>query len=102
MKFFARKFGGQFAPESGGQFNRFMQPKATKGAFPKILVEDIKNYPIPNISEQQQEALVKLVDKIIIQKQEGKDSIDNEKKIDEIIYSLYCITPAEQKIISGQ
>ena len=25
LKIFASKFGGQFEPESGGQFNRYMQ-----------------------------------------------------------------------------
>jgi len=29
FKIFARKNGGQFAPESGGQFDRFMQFIAT-------------------------------------------------------------------------
>jgi adenine-specific DNA-methyltransferase len=77
-------------------------PKATKGAFPKILVEDIKTFPLPDVSPSQQLNIVKLVDKIISLKQQGKDSSEQEKKIDELVYKLYDITADEQKIIEGQ
>ncbi len=77
-------------------------PKATKGAFPKILVEDIKTFPLPNISSSQQSNIIKLVDKIISLKLQGKDSSEYEKKIDELVYKLYDIKPDEQKIIEGQ
>lgn len=76
-------------------------PKATKGAFPKILVEDIKTFPLPTVSLNQQLNIIKLVDKIIALKQQGKDSSEPEKKIDEMVYKLYDITPEEQKIIEG-
>lgn len=77
-------------------------PKATKGAFPKILVEDIKTFPLPNVTSIQQLNIIKLVDKIISLKQQSKDSSEEEKKIDELIYKLYDINPDEQKIIEGQ
>jgi len=57
---------------------------------------------IKKITEKQQEPYIKLVDKILSAKIEGKDSIDFEKKIDELVYKLYDITPDEQKIIEGQ
>ena len=43
--------------------------------------------------------MAKLVEKIIIQKQQGKESKDNEKKIDELVYKLYELTADEIKII---
>ncbi|OFX33089.1 MAG: hypothetical protein A2X08_11225 [Bacteroidetes bacterium GWA2_32_17] len=74
-------------------------PKATKGAFPKILVEDLKNFPIPSISLQKQNIIIEIVDKIISQKQHEKDTTKLEKQIDELVYKLYEITPEEQKLI---
>ena len=41
------------------------------------------------------------IDKIIEAKQQGKESTDIEKKIDELVYKLYDITADEQKIIEG-
>ncbi|MEI7978320.1 MAG: TaqI-like C-terminal specificity domain-containing protein [Bacteroidota bacterium] len=77
-------------------------PKATKGAFPKILVEDIKTFPLPMVSSNEQKNIGSLVDQIISIKQQGKDSSEQEKKIDELVYKLYNITLDEQKIIEGK
>ena len=40
-------------------------PKATKWAFPKILVTDIKNFPIKEISQEKQKPFIEKVDKIL-------------------------------------
>jgi adenine-specific DNA-methyltransferase len=77
-------------------------PKATKGAFPKILVTDIKNFPIPKILETNQKLLIKLVDYIFfIKKQPFYNSTDLdfaeerlmsnffENLIDALVYELY-------------
>ena len=77
-------------------------PKATKGAFPKILVEDIKTFPLPVVSSNEQKTIVSLADKIILLKQQDKDSSEQEMKIDKLVYKLYDIKPDEQKIIEGQ
>lgn len=65
-------------------------PKATKGAFPKILVQDIKEFPIPNINDKYKERLEILVDEILRIKNNNKDSetylLENE--IDFIVYKL--------------
>jgi adenine-specific DNA-methyltransferase len=76
-------------------------PKATKGSFPKILVEDIKTFPLPSVSPSQQLNIIKLVDKIILLKKQSKDSSEQENKIEELVYKLYNITADEQKIIEG-
>jgi adenine-specific DNA-methyltransferase len=74
-------------------------PKATKGAFPKILVEDVKNFPIPHISSQQQSKLATKVDAILYAKEEGTGTAKLEREIDDMVYRLYGLTYDEVKTI---
>jgi len=79
-------------------------PKATKGAFPKILVYDVNNFPLPlSISESTDNQLKNIVTLIIEKK---KESIDNdtsnlEREIDDIIYGLYDLTDEEIAIVEN-
>lgn len=79
-------------------------PKATKGAFPKILVQDIKEFPIPNINDKYKERLEILVDEILRIKNSNKDSetylLENE--IDFIVYKLYKLNYDEILIIDPE
>lgn len=79
-------------------------PKATKGAFPKILVQDIKEFPIPNINDKYKERLEILVDEILRIKNNNKDSetylLENE--IDFIVYKLYKLNYDEILIIDPE
>ncbi|NMC99467.1 MAG: type II restriction endonuclease [Bacteroidales bacterium] len=61
--------------------------------------EPLLEIPIYKPSDKDANEIAKLVDKIILLKQQGKDSTEQEKKIDELVYKLYDITPDEQKII---
>ncbi|NTW32507.1 MAG: hypothetical protein HGB12_07770, partial [Bacteroidetes bacterium] len=61
--------------------------------------EPLLEIPIYKPNESEANKIAVLVDKIIAQKQQGKDSSENEKKIDELVYKLYDITPEEQKTI---
>lgn len=74
-------------------------PKATKGAFPKILVEDIKTFPLPKISSNEELNIIKLVDKIISLKQQGKDSSEQEYKIDKMVYKFYNLNYNEVLLV---
>ncbi len=76
-------------------------PKATKGAFPKILVEDLKNFPIPSISEDEQQPFIALVEKILHAKQNQADTQALESEIDRLVYRLYDLTDEEIAIIEG-
>lgn len=76
--------------------------KSVRRLFPKLILEDLRKFPIKEIGSKEQEPFIELVDKIILLKQQGEDSNDFEKKIDELVYELYDITPDEQKIIEGQ
>lgn len=79
-------------------------PKATKGAFPKILVQDIKDFPIPDIPERIQETITTKVSDIMLQNQLDSQSDVSaiEKDIDEIVYHLYDLTYDEVLIIDPQ
>lgn len=77
-------------------------PKASKGAFPKILVEDIKNFPIPHISLQNQSELAVKVDAILLAKKTQLDTATLEREIDDVVYRLYGLTYDEVKTIEPE
>lgn len=75
-------------------------PKATKGGFPKILIEDMKHFPIPRSpidNPKLQQPLITLVDKILSAK--GKDPLADtskwENEIDARVFHLYGLTEEE-------
>ena len=78
-------------------------PKATKGAFPKILVNDINSFPIPNIPSKSQQPIINLVEKILSAKKINPaiDTSDLEKEIDVFVYKLYGLTKEEIAIVEG-
>lgn len=78
-------------------------PKATKGAFPKILVQDIKDFPLPTISDEKKEILSQKVTSILLTKQTNPltDTSTEERKIDRIVYDLYGLTEEEIAIVEG-
>lgn len=69
-------------------------PKATKGAFPKILIADLKNFPLPEISEKAKNDLEKMVDEIAVEKKANNQKRVEEldEKIDNFVLKLYHIT----------
>ena len=78
-------------------------PKATKGAFPKILVQDIKDFPLPTISDEKKEILSQKVTSILLTKQTNPltDTSTEERKIDRIVYDLYGLTEEEIALVEG-
>lgn len=77
-------------------------PKATKGAFPKILVQDIKDFPLPSITQFIKERLISLVQKAMVNYKNGADTIALEKEIDEIVYHLYGLTYDEVLVVDPE
>ena len=76
-------------------------PKATKGAFPKILVQDIKEYPLPKVNSDERKILMRLVDDVTTIKK-GKSIADTsalENQIDFLVYHLYGLTYDEVLIV---
>ena len=75
--------------------------KSVRQLFPKLILEDLRKFPIKVIPSTKQKPFIDLVVKIISQKQQGKDSSDNEKKIDNLVYKLYNLTEEEIAIIEN-
>jgi len=73
-------------------------PKASKGAFPKILVQDIKDFPLPKVNIVQSNRLTEIVNQLLLN-DDKNDNIVLEKEIDNIVYDLYDLTDEEIKII---
>ncbi|MCX6235212.1 MAG: Eco57I restriction-modification methylase domain-containing protein [Bacteroidetes bacterium] len=63
--------------------------------------EPLLEIPIYKPTDSEANKIATLVDKITAQKQQGIDSTENEREIDELVYNLYDITSEEQKIIEG-
>ena len=76
-------------------------PKATKGAFPKILVQDIKDFPLPDVSDEQKEMITDIVNRILEMKAANQDADTStlEDDIDRMVYQLYCLTYDEVLIV---
>jgi len=76
-------------------------PKATKGAFPKILVYDIKNFPLPKSIEN--ERLLSLVNELIEIKTTNPEADINalDDEIDQMVYKLYGLTAEEIEIVEN-
>lgn len=72
-----------------------------KQEFPRILLENLKEIPIPKINKEQQQPTTSLVDKILTAKQENPqtDTSEWEKEIDQLVYQLYGLTDEEITII---
>ena len=67
--------------------------------YKKIFLEQT---PIPVPTEIQEIQINDLVDKIILQKQQGEDTTELEKEIDELVYKLYDLMEEEIKIVEGK
>lgn len=75
-------------------------PKAVKGAFPKILVKDIKEFPMPNINSEIANNIKTIVLKLLSCIETNEDSESQiikeyENQIDIMVYKLYDLTYQE-------
>ena len=79
-------------------------PKATKGGFPKILIDDVKHFPIPKATPEQQKPIINLVDVILSAKKANPqaDTSKEEAEIDRLVYELYGLSEDEIKIVEGK
>ena len=79
-------------------------PKATKGAFPKILVQDIKDFPLPCVSDEQKASITNLVNRILSLKSENTDADTSalENEIDKKVYHLYGLDYDEVLIVDPE
>ena len=73
----------------------------TQGAFTKIRTNQLARLPLPVVSKQKKDTIVKLVDKIIIEKN-GREIEVEENEIDYIVYHLYGLTYDEVLIVDPE
>ena len=61
----------------------------------------MENIPVPTATPAQQKSIIDLVDKILAAKKANPqaDTTDLEKQIDQLVYKLYNLTPAEIETI---
>jgi very-short-patch-repair endonuclease len=69
--------------------------------FPKAKIGQCRLLPIKICNNNQQKEFVDLVDKILLKKQEGKDTKSEENQIDQLVYQLYELTEEEIAIVEG-
>ncbi|MBK8396285.1 MAG: hypothetical protein IPL26_13755 [Leptospiraceae bacterium] len=68
-------------------------------ALAEVKAMHLDQLPIKQISKSDPQPFIDLVDKVLLAKQEGKESKDLESEIDTLVYKLYGITEMERKII---
>jgi len=78
-------------------------PKAEKGLFPKILVNDVRRLRIPRVTCADQQEISKKVERILTAKEQNAmaDTTQIEREIDQQVYLLYGLTSEEIAIIEG-
>jgi len=76
-------------------------PKASKGAFPKILIFDINNFPIPMLDDNTEDKFIIIVNQILDNKKENLDTSVLENEIDIMVYKLYELTYDEVLVIDA-
>ena len=93
-------------------YNLNTSANAFKGSFPKVLLQDLRELPIPKIGEDIMQHLENHCDQLLtlyrnrqeVKLQGAKEQIQNqinyfESKINEILYQLYNLTKKEIEII---
>jgi CII-binding regulator of phage lambda lysogenization HflD len=94
-------------------------PNAFKGAFPKVLLQDLRELPMPDMNSRTFQSMhndmVKLVENMLSLNKEKQQTTLSEKleqlqhrinhtdeKINKLVYELYKLTEEEIKIIESE
>ena len=78
--------------------------KADTDVFPKIRIVQVKELPIKEISETEQQPFIHLVEKILSLKSKNPqaDTQVFEDEIDELVFGLYGLSAAERLVVLGR
>ncbi len=79
-------------------YHNITSPKANKGLFPKILVNDVRNIPINNLNYKIMYE-ISFKAKLLLESNTLSNAIDDE--IDNLVYELYKITDKEKSYIEN-
>ena len=71
------------------------------GGYLNIGTRELERIPIPSATKEQQQPIIDLVDKILAAKKANPqaDTTDLEKQVNQLVYKLYNLTPAEIETI---
>jgi hypothetical protein len=86
-------------------FHLNSSPKIAKGAFPKILVTDIKEFPLPmKVAKPLERKVTTLAKKAVArrQKEQNADIDDLSSEIDQAVFAIYNLTEEDQQVIRNQ
>lgn len=74
-----------------------------KQTFQRIILENVKQLPIPTATPAQQQPIIALVNKILAAKKANpqEDTSAWERDIDGLVYELYGLTEDEVKVVEG-
>ncbi|MCK9401650.1 MAG: N-6 DNA methylase [Bacteroidales bacterium] len=77
--------------------------KSVRQMFPKLIIEDLRKFPIKSISMSDQLSMITLVDQILAAKKSDPhaDTSALENEIDQLVYGLYGLTEEEIRIVEG-
>jgi len=70
--------------------------------FPQIMIKDIQQFAVPNLKNEITDEIDAIVGEILWQKEQNKDTSNEEHQIDQLVYQLYELTEEEIKIIIGK
>jgi len=86
-----------------GWYHNKVSPKANKGLFPKILINDVRNLPMIHKEKLGQQPFITLFDQILAAKAKdpSADTSRLESEIDQLVYQLYGLTEEEIAIVEG-
>lgn len=76
-------------------------PKATKGHFPKILVRDVKQFPIPYVKKPVLRRVEQLTRKAFAVYDAGKHLGEVEQQLDQLVYEMYGLNQDEIALIEA-
>ncbi|HCE56135.1 MAG TPA: type II restriction endonuclease, partial [Lutibacter sp.] len=84
-------------------FYFFQKTAIIAGGRKRYTKQYVEQNPIPIISDEQQIPFIKLVDKLLVMKNEipQADTTDLETQIDQLVYALYGLTEAEVEIVEN-
>ncbi|HUV01733.1 MAG TPA: hypothetical protein VMW32_12280, partial [Bacteroidales bacterium] len=70
---------------------------------PKLILEDLRKFPIKIGTDNAQKSIVNLVEQILLAKKSdpSADTSSLEAEIDRLIYELYGLTEEEIRIVEG-
>ena len=77
--------------------------KLQRGIFPQFKINELASFPIPRATDSEQKRIATLVDRILLAKAKDPDAdtTSDERRIDELVYKLYDLTPEEIAMVDG-